>query len=131
MRRIPRYHNPKQRSRAPHAPQASTTVTHCFLEMLPLCLNLNEPQTCLVCIFLYMLVYVEIRPLGTPKGSSSTHLTRAIFSQKRLRSLERDRLYPDVVIKRLIFHGVKHSGSVFCDAECTTYPFFPLLTYYF
>ena len=29
-----RYHHSKQRSREPHAPQASTTVTHSFLEML-------------------------------------------------------------------------------------------------
>ena len=34
LRRITRYHHPEQRSRSPDVPQASTTVTHSFLEML-------------------------------------------------------------------------------------------------
>ena len=89
LRRIPRYRNPKQRSRAPHAPHASTTVTYRILEVLPLCVNLNESKICRtgdnVYIFLYMLAYVGIRPLGTPKASSSTCQTRAIFSRKRFR----------------------------------------------
>ena len=42
-----------------------------FLRCHGLCLNLNELQTCrtgdTVCIFLYMLAYVECRPLGTPE----------------------------------------------------------------
>ena len=42
LHRIPRYRNPKQRSRAPHAPHASTTLTYRILEVLPLCPNLNE-----------------------------------------------------------------------------------------
>ena len=92
LRRIPRYRNPKQRSRAPHAPHASTTVTHRILEVLPLCLNLNESKICrtgdTIYIFLYMLAYVRIRPLGTPKGSSSTRQTRAILSRKRLQPVQ-------------------------------------------
>ena len=44
-RRIPRYRNPKQRSRGTHAPHASTTVTYRIL-VLPLCLNLNESKLC-------------------------------------------------------------------------------------
>ena len=52
-----------------------------------------------VYIFLYMLVYVEIRSPGTPKGSSSIRQTRAIFSRKRLRQRQKgDILHPDVVI---------------------------------
>ena len=79
------YCNPKQRSRAPHLPQAPTTVTHCFFEVLPL----NEPQICrtgnTVSIFLHiMLAYVEIRLLGIPKGSSSMRQTRAIVSRLTL-----------------------------------------------
>ena len=89
LRRIPRYRNPKQHSRATHAPHASTTVTYRILEVLPLCLNLNESKICrtedTVHIFLYMLAYVGIRPFGTPKASPSTRKTRTIFSRKRLR----------------------------------------------
>ena len=89
LRRIPQYRNPKQRSRAPHAPHASTTVTYRIFEVLPLCLKLNESKICCTgdtaYIFLYKLAYVGIRPLGTPKASSSTRQTRAIFSRKRLR----------------------------------------------
>ena len=95
LRHIPRYHNPKQRSRAPYAPHASTTVTYRIL-------NSNEAKICrrgdTVYTFLYMLAYVGTRPLGTSKRSSSTRQTRAIFSRKRLRPSRKDRLHPDVVI---------------------------------
>ena len=107
LRRIPQCRNPKQRSRVPNVPQAPTTVTHRIVELLPLCLNLNEPQICRtrdsVYIFLYIKAYVEIRPLGTPKGSSSTHQSRAIFSRLTLAP----------VGDRYITVRCSHSASIF------------------
>ena len=89
LRRIPRYRNPKLPSRGTHPPLASTTMIRRVLEVLPLCLNLNESKICrtgnTVYIFLYMLADVGIRPLNTPKASSSKRQTRAIFSRKYLR----------------------------------------------
>ena len=102
LRRTPRYHNPKQRSRAPHAPHAFTTVTYRILKVLPLCLNLNESKICrtgdTVYIFLYTLAYVGIRPLGTPKASSSTRQTRAISLENVCSRSRQDRLQLDVVM---------------------------------
>ena len=88
MRRIPRYRNFKQRSRAQRIPQASIKAIYCFLESVPLWLNLNEPQTCrtedTVCIFLYMLAYAKIRPLGIPEGVLFVAPNQGNFLQKTL-----------------------------------------------
>ena len=59
-----------------------TAVTYRTLEVLSLCLNVNEPKKCRTADRVYEKKlrpsYAVIGPPGIPKGSSSTRQTRAI-----------------------------------------------------
>ena len=76
MRRIPRYHNPKQRLRGTHPPHASTTVTYHILEVLPLCLNLNESKICRTGDIVYIFLYIYA---GLCWNSATRHPEGALF----------------------------------------------------